>query len=178
MSKSKLPILTAARFADIGATPQTVASCASAATNAVSTLFLTERAGNVIVRTSQTPTNNPMPRPLLLLALLLTACTPLPSDPYYNQAGNAAVIERTEEAVSTQAAAQPVTQSYLESEYAKSLTATALPPQQTATQQALQLADIAITQAWHNLTLTSVAQTVAYSQTAVVIAYALPLNRY
>lgn len=120
-----------------------------------------------------------MPRPLLLLALLLTAaCSGVPTAPNELVALGNVRNTATAQAVSTQAAAQPVTQSYLESEYAKSLTATALPPQQTATQQALQLADIAITQAWHNLTLTAVAQTVAYSQTAVVIAYALPLNRY
>lgn len=105
---------------------------------------------------------------LILLALLLAACTPTNAPNELVALGNVRNTA-TAEAVSTQAAAQPVTQSYLEAEYAKSLTSTALPPQQTATQQALQLADIAITQEWDNRTLTAVAQTVAYSQTQVVM---------
>lgn len=109
-------------------------------------------------------------RPLLsALALIcvLSACAP--TDPQTAARFYAAQVTAIQDGQNALATAAPVTQSYLEAEYAKSLTATALPPQQTATQQALQLADIAITQAWDNRTATAVAQTVAYSQTAVVL---------
>lgn len=109
--------------------------------------------------------------PLIVLVMVCASCTPTcnTSDPIVTARCWAELGISTQQAVSTQIAAAPVTQSYLEAEYEKSLTATALPPQQTATQQALQLADFAITQAWDNRTATAVAQTIAYSQTAIAL---------
>lgn len=94
-------------------------------------------------------------RRLLFLCLLLTACTPTNAPSELVALGNVRNTA-TAEAVIAQATSAPVTQSYLEAEYAKSLTATALPPQQTKEFQEAELRDIAITQAWNDITATAV----------------------
>lgn len=76
-----------------------------------------------------------MPRLFILALILCSACAPA-LDPNGGGAYYAALTTATVIARSAQATAQPVTQSYLESVYAQSLTATFIGPALTATENA------------------------------------------
>lgn len=101
-----------------------------------------------------------------ILALLLAACAPVAPATLDPRAAGAYF----DGVVTADAQATAYQETSNEKQFRQSLTATALPPQQTATTQALHLADIAITQAWDDRASTAVAQTVAYTQTQIALA--------